>query len=85
MTEVRYEITAPNGREGVVAGIAFIAGRAVAEDPSPGALLYFRRHGYTLAPLDGPAPLTVGFTTDPPSAKPAPRSRSKQRGDAKEG
>lgn len=65
----RYEITAPGGGyDEDVAGIAFTGGRAIASDPDEGALLYFRRHGYTVEVLDGP-----------PAAKPAGRSRSRRK------
>ncbi|ARF55998.1 MULTISPECIES: hypothetical protein [Actinomycetes] len=84
---MRYEITAPCGREGIVAGVAFTAGRALVEDPPAGALLYFRRHGYTVTPLDVPEPesVPIGFAadSDPAPAKPAPRARGKQRTDTK--
>lgn len=77
---MRYEITAPDGRAGMVAGIAFTTGRAVAEDPPPGALLYFRRHGYTVTPADDPERFPARFVANESSApaKPAPRSRGKQ-------
>lgn len=52
MRLVRYEITAPDQTEGTVAGIAFTAGRALADSPSAGALLYFRRHQFTVTALD---------------------------------
>ncbi|WKX70043.1 hypothetical protein [Streptomyces sp. XD-27] len=83
---MRYEITAPSGREGTVAGIAFTAGRAVVEDPAAGVLLYFRRHGFTVSRLDAPEPPPIGFTADPPAApdKPVARARGKQRSSAKE-
>ncbi|MFF4701251.1 hypothetical protein [Streptomyces chattanoogensis] len=80
---MRYEITAPTtGYSGLIAGVAFTAGRALVDDPPPGAVEYFRRHGYTFAPLDA-EPLTVGFTADLPPSKPAARQR-KQRTSAKE-
>ncbi|MGY4990907.1 hypothetical protein [Streptomyces nigrescens] len=86
MSWLRYEITAPDGREGIVAGVAFTAGRAVAEDPSPGALLYFRRHGYTVTRPDVPDSLPIGFAASENAApaKPAPRPRGKQRSSKEE-
>ncbi|MFD7236455.1 hypothetical protein ACFWAT_14255 [Streptomyces syringium] len=56
----RYEITAPGGGyDEEIAGVRFTGGRATAEDPAPGALLYFRRHGYTVAPLDALSPTSL--------------------------
>lgn len=55
-----YEITAPGGGyDEEIAGVHFTGGRATAEALSPGALLYFRRHGYTVTALDAPAPTTL--------------------------
>ncbi|MFM9368143.1 hypothetical protein [Streptomyces sp. Da 82-17] len=81
---VRYEITAPTtGHTGLVAGVPFVAGRAVVDDPPPGALLYFRRHGYTINP-DGER-VPAGFVANGPSTPPKPaRPRSKPRGTAKD-
>jgi len=67
-----YRITAPvAGFTGAVAGMDFA--RGVAEgDPSPGALAYFRRHGYSVEEIAaGPA-----VEEDPAGRLPA-RSASK--------
>jgi hypothetical protein len=67
---VQYEITAPNqGHTGIIAGVAFIAGRAIVEDPPPGAVEYFRRHGYRIESASG----------GPPESKPTARTRSRGR------
>ncbi|WP_406321045.1 hypothetical protein [Streptomyces sp. NBC_00519] len=58
-----------------------MAGRAVVDDPPAGALLYFRRHGYTITP-DHADHVPAGFVANGPSAPPkSPRPRSKQRTD----
>lgn len=86
MSGVRYEITAPEERgDGIVAGVPFTAGRAVVDDPSPGALLYFRRHGYTVSPSAEAFP--AGFVANESSTTPdksGPRPRGKQRNSKEE-
>ncbi|SOB83141.1 hypothetical protein [Streptomyces sp. 1331.2] len=48
-----YAITSPDGdHDETIAGLHFTAGRATADELSAGALLYFRRHGYTVEQLD---------------------------------
>ncbi|MEL3944494.1 hypothetical protein [Streptomyces sp. LNU-CPARS28] len=66
---VRYEITAPHEGDEQLAGVTFTAGRATVTDPGEGLLLYLRRHGYTLEPLDD----------GPPSTKPAGRSAARTK------
>ncbi|MFC8095368.1 hypothetical protein [Streptomyces sp. NPDC057301] len=74
---MRYEITSPTpGHTGLIAGVPFVAGRALVDDPPAGALLYFRRHSFTIAP-EGAEPFPAGFVAN--ETKPAPRPRSKQR------
>ncbi|RLU85881.1 hypothetical protein CTZ27_26300 [Streptomyces griseocarneus] len=66
-----YEITAPDGAgDDEVAGIRFTDGRAQVADPNEGALLYFRRHGYTVR-QDGP--------DGRPGTSPASRARSRRK------
>ncbi|QKW08045.1 hypothetical protein HUT18_18330 [Streptomyces sp. NA04227] len=71
-----YEITAPDQVEGIVAGVAFTAGRAVVDEPAAGALLYFRRHAFTVAALDTDPPASGEQTAldGPPGKRPAVRS-----------
>ncbi|MFJ5883465.1 hypothetical protein [Kitasatospora cineracea] len=49
---MRYAITAPHDGAETTAGVTFTDGHATATDPGPGALLYFRRHGYDVELLD---------------------------------
>ncbi|MFD9813716.1 hypothetical protein [Streptomyces sp. NPDC059080] len=73
---MRYEITAPTtGDTGLIAGVAFTAGRAVVDDPPPGAVEYFRRHGYRITPADD----------GPQDSKPAARSRPRNKPTTDEG
>ncbi|MFE7634464.1 hypothetical protein ACFU7Z_10625 [Kitasatospora sp. NPDC057518] len=74
-----YAITSPDGdHDETIAGVHFTAGRATADQLSPGALLYFRRHGYEIEQLDQ-APATTA-TGDGP----APSTTAKGRARAKE-
>ncbi|WKU45974.1 hypothetical protein Q3V23_18980 [Streptomyces sp. VNUA116] len=76
----RYEITAPEGGyNDEVAGVIFTAGRASVSEPAAGALLYFRRHGYTIEALDDPLPAAHQDAPDGPPARPAGRSRSRRK------
>ncbi|MCX4824242.1 hypothetical protein OG883_31175 [Streptomyces sp. NBC_01142] len=80
---VRYAITAPDeGRAGRLLGADFTDGRAPLDDPPPGVLLWFRRHGFTVEADDGPPPATPNAPNAPP--EPAGRSRSRSK-TAKEG
>ncbi|MEU3710492.1 hypothetical protein [Streptomyces catenulae] len=73
---MRYEITAPaSGDTGLVAGVAFTAGHALVADPPPGAVEYFRRHGYRITPADD----------GPQDSKPAARARSRNKPGPSEG
>ncbi|MDT0346763.1 hypothetical protein [Streptomyces litchfieldiae] len=80
---MRYRITSPTpGARGRVAGVAFTDGRATIDDPPAGALLYFRRRGYTVEQLDdtGPPGTRKTATDDgPPGTKPAGRSPARTR------
>ncbi|MGC9536576.1 hypothetical protein [Streptomyces sp. UG1] len=81
-----FEITAPEeGRGGQLLGAHFRDGRATLDDPSPGVLLWFRRHGFTVDQVDddGPPPPTAPPAPNAPP-KPAGRSRSRSK-TAKEG
>ncbi|MEU3917112.1 hypothetical protein [Streptomyces sp. NPDC029004] len=80
---VRYAITAPDKeRGGHLLGADFTNGRATLDDPPPGVLLWFRRHGFTVEQDNGPPPATAPTPNAPP--KPAGRSRSRSK-TAKEG
>lgn len=49
--QAMYRVTAPvAGYTGTVAGVDLVDGQAVTSDP--GAVAYFRRHGYTVEPVD---------------------------------
>ncbi|MFD4659337.1 hypothetical protein ACFWP2_27330 [Kitasatospora sp. NPDC058444] len=75
-----YAITSPDGdHDETIAGVHFTAGRATADELSPGALLYFRRHGYDVEQLDDAD--EQGPTGNDPSAPPTTtkgRSRAKE-------
>ncbi|MFF5495762.1 hypothetical protein [Streptomyces aquilus] len=80
---VRYEVTAPEGeRGGQLLGAHFRDGRATLDDPSPGVLLWFRRHGFTVDQVDdGPPPDTAPPASNaPPKSAGRSRSRSKKEG-----
>ncbi|WP_371677916.1 hypothetical protein [Streptomyces sp. NBC_01276] len=72
----RYEITAPHEGDEHVAGVTFTAGRATATDPNEGALLYFRRHGYSLEPLGDEQ---TSEPDGPQDTKPAGRSAARSK------
>lgn len=84
---MKHTITAPvAGFTGQVGGVTFVGGTAETDDE--GALAYFRRHGYRVVPLDGPAPPEPGGdappdpeapdTNGPHAPKPTGRSRSRK-------
>lgn len=79
MTPVRYEITAPHEGDEQLADITFADGRATATDPGEGLLLYLRRHGYTLEPVDDDPPPEQDTENGPPSTKPAGRSAARNK------
>ncbi|MFD7237017.1 hypothetical protein ACFWAT_17145 [Streptomyces syringium] len=68
----RYAITAPHDGDELIGGVAITEGRATATDPGEGVLLYLRRHGYTVEPLDEEP-------GGPPDDKPAGRSTSRTK------
>ncbi|WP_043257977.1 hypothetical protein [Streptomyces prunicolor] len=78
-----YEVTTPVAEfNGCVAGVWFVDGEATTD--SEGAVAYFRRHGYTVTPVDdksadGEPPGDPGTTSadGPQATKPAGRPRSK--------
>lgn len=77
---MQYEITSPTpGHTGLIANVPFVAGRALVDDPPAGALLYFRRHGFTITPDDAEH-VPAGFVANGPSTPPkSPRPRSNPR------
>lgn len=79
---MQYLVTAPTPEyTGLVAGVAFAAGRATVDDSSPGvrrALGYFRRRGYRVEP----APVAVSAEQpDPEPVDPLPPARSASKTD----
>ncbi|GGY27977.1 hypothetical protein [Streptomyces xanthochromogenes] len=63
----RYAITAPHDGDEQIGDVTLTEGRATATDPGEGVLLYLRRHGYSVEPLDEEP-------DGPPDDKPAGRS-----------
>jgi len=79
MNKVSTPVAEFNGQ---VAGVWFVNGEATTD--SEGAVAYFRRHGYTVTPLDdeqadGDPPGDADATSleGPQATKPAGRPRSK--------
>ncbi|WP_328969245.1 hypothetical protein [Streptomyces sp. NBC_00239] len=68
----RYAITAPHDGDEQIGGVTIADGRATATDPGEGVLLYLRRHGYTVEPLDDEP-------DGPPDDKPAGRSAARNK------
>ncbi|MER5413910.1 hypothetical protein ACFWNR_37505 [Streptomyces virginiae] len=66
----RYAITAPHNGDEQIDDVTITDGRATATDPGKGVLLYLRRHGYTVEPLDDEP-------DGPPDDKPAGRSTTR--------
>ncbi|KOX16569.1 MULTISPECIES: hypothetical protein [unclassified Streptomyces] len=68
---MRYEITAPHDGDEQIADLTLTDGRGTATGPSEGLLLYLRRHGYIVDPVDE--------TNAPPDDdKPAGRSAARK-------
>lgn len=62
------KVTAPvAGFSGVVANVTFVDG--VGETDSPGAIAYFKRHGYDVVAKEKPAPVKKSAALKPPSEK----------------
>ncbi|MCT9090593.1 hypothetical protein N4G70_17270 [Streptomyces sp. ASQP_92] len=61
-----YLILAPHEGDEQIAGVHFTDGRASADELGEGVLLYFRRHGYEVEPVD-----------DKPAGRTAARSKSR--------
>ncbi|MEV0438949.1 hypothetical protein AB0I84_09505 [Streptomyces spectabilis] len=77
---MRYEITAPHQGDEHVADVSFVGGRATVTDPGPGLLLYFQRHGYTLASLgDDPPDPPPTAENGPSTTKTAGRSAARTK------
>ncbi|MFH9870398.1 hypothetical protein ACH4NT_30530 [Streptomyces lydicus] len=68
----RYAITAPHDGDEQIGDVTLTAGRATTTDPGEGVLLYLRRHGYGVEPLDEEP-------GGPPDDKPAGRTAARSK------